>query len=104
MTYFVASLIAIPVTVLGIVGFFKARVTLKYLFECINERRTAALGDTGATPLPPGLDEARFTRSLLALSKVRSRQLDDSPERELAESSWLVSVPHALSKTRDPEA
>lgn len=46
------------------------------------------------------LDEVRFTTSLAALSRVQQSAAHSSPEPVPAESSSLVSVPLAQSKTR----
>lgn len=51
-------------------------------------------------PLPEteAVDEARFTSSLLALSKVQTQVRSNSPEPVRDGSSSLVSVPLAQSK------
>jgi hypothetical protein len=59
-----------------------------------------------ATARPSAMDafaELGFTRSLLALSKVRSPDPYGSPIPEPAESSSLVLAPHAQSQTPDRE-
>jgi hypothetical protein len=101
MTYFVAAFIAIPLTMLGIIGILEAREKVKRMMESLNERQVAELADIGAAPLPDCYHELRFTQSLLALSKVRSPERDGSPAPELVESSSLVLVHHAQSKTPD---
>ncbi len=104
MTYFAAALIAIPVTMCGIVGVLKSRVAFKRFMDLVNERRMAEMGDIGAAPVPECLDEMRFTESLLALSRVRSPRHDDSQELEHAESSSLVLAHRAQSRTPDRAA
>ena len=47
----------------------------------------------------PVVDEARFTSSLLALSKAQTQVRSSSPEPVHDESSSLVSVPLARSKS-----
>ncbi len=59
--------------------------------------RTSTDALTCSDPFP----ELSFTRSLLALSRVRSQAPDSSPEHAPAEPSSLASVPHAQLKSRD---
>ena len=104
MTYLVAAFIAIPLTMLGIIGILEARQRIKRFFETVDERQVAELADIGAAPLPDCYHELRFTQSLLALSKVRSPERDGSPAPELAESSSLVLAHRAQSKIPDRAA
>jgi hypothetical protein len=73
MPYTAAALIAMPLSVLTLLGLTEAHTGLKRLAEALRSDR-----------------EADFTRSLLALNTVRSLTPGDSPERELAESSSSV--------------
>jgi len=104
MTYFVASLLAIPITLVGLIGILKSREMAKRLMQFLQERDGAELADIGAAPLPEFHDELRFTQSLLALSKVRSPERGGFPVPEPAESSSLVLVHRTQSKTPDPVA
>jgi hypothetical protein len=104
MTFLVAASIAIPLTMLGIIGILGARQKVKRLMESLDERQVAELADVGATPLPECYNELRFTQSLLALSKVRSPERGGSRAPEPAESSSLVLVHRAQSKIPDQAA
>jgi hypothetical protein len=94
----------LAVTVLGV---SEAHTRISRLFEHlrngpaeeVREESRSAPDCTliGSDPFP----ELSFTRSLLALSKVRSPAPDSSPEHAPAEPSSLALVPHAQLKSRD---
>lgn len=98
MTYVVAALVAIPITLFGIIAILEARAQFKRIMQSIQERGTAEMADVGPAPVPDSVDEIRFTQSLLALSKVRSPELDGFPKHEPAESSSLALIRRAQSR------
>jgi hypothetical protein len=104
MSYSVAAFLAIPITMFGIIGVVEARQKVRRIMESFHERRLAEMADIGAAPVPNFQDELRFTQSLLALSKVRSQERDDSREPAPDESSSLVLVHRAQSRIPDRAA
>lgn len=104
MTFLVAASIAIPLTMLGIIGILEARQKVKRLMQSLDERQVAEMADVGAAPLSECYNELRFTQSLLALSRVRSPERGGSPVPEPDESSSLVLVHRAQSKIPDQAA
>ncbi len=101
MTYVVAAVIAIPITMCGIIGVLKSRQMVKQFIEFMRERHVIAIADVSVAAVPDIDDELRFTQSLLALSRVRSPERDGFREPERAESSSLVLAHRAQSKTPD---
>ena len=105
MTYLAAAIIAMPVTVGGIAGVLKSRDLVKGMVTLITKRNRPTAAPLGrATAASEVQQELRFTQSLLALSRVRSRGLGNSPTPVPAESSSLVLVHHAQSKIPDQVA
>ncbi len=105
MTYFVAALVAIPVTMFGIIGLFESREIIARFREFMREPRfEPATAQITAAPITDPDHELRFTQSLLALSRVRSPERDGSRELEHAGSSSLALVHHVQSRIPDQAA
>lgn len=101
-TAFVASLS------LSIVNLRDSRNRLIRLFADAEDRRGTCdsatrqvQAESAALPGSDPISELNFTRSLLALSTVGLQARDGSPEPGSVESSSLVSVRHAQSKSPD---
>ena len=104
MTYFAAALLAIPITMCGIIGLFESREIVRRFNEFMRERAVEAEADIAPAPNFDPDHELRFTQSLLALSRVRSPEHGGFPEPEHAGSSSLVLVPHTQSRIPDQAA
>lgn len=101
-TAFVASLS------LSIANLRESRNRLIRLFADANDRRGTCnsavqqvQAQMAALPYSDPISELSFTRSLLALSTIGLQARDGSPEPGSVESSSLVSVRHAQSKSPD---
>ncbi len=105
MLFALAATIFIGFIAIAIEGFAEAHAGVNRISNMINNSFDAAANQ--AAPDLPQYDEAselRFSQSLLALNKVHSQLSCNSPEPELAESSSLVSVRPAQSKSRAQES
>jgi hypothetical protein len=100
-----AGLLFIAFVSLAFVGITEAKVGVRRLEREIDERAATlkenmlpdvAYGETDA------LAEARFSSSLLSLSKAHLQARHNSPEPVRDESSSLVSVPLPQSKNPAP--
>lgn len=105
MTYLVAALLAIPITMFGIIGLFEFRqIAVRIKAFTRESRAEEPVEIAAATPAFEPDHELRFTQSLLALSKVRSPEHGGSLEREPAESSSLALVHPVQSRIPDRAA
>lgn len=99
-TAFVASLS------LSIISLRESRNSLISLFAGTDEAANPVFEEIrtqiAALPYSDPISELSFTRSLLALSTIGLQARDGSPERGPVESSSLVSVRRAQSKSPDP--
>jgi len=94
---------------LSLVGLGESHMRVSKILNELDDNRVKSEGETQAAPaMEPQAQkmdvfaEVGFTRSLLALSKVRSLDPYEAPARELDESSSLVSVHRAQSKSHVP--
>ena len=103
---------AVLITVISVAVVVRVRECNLSVNDFINEMNARATGTAEEVqtsvralkvthPSAPEPTDAHFTDSLLALGRVGLRAPDDCPAPAPAESSSLVSVPHAQSKTHD---
>ena len=105
----VGILVFMAICALSLVGLGESHTRVSKILNELDDHRVKneqhESGQAPATPEPQAqkmdaFSEVAFTRSLLALSKVGSRDPYEAPRPEPGESSSLVSVPHAQSKNR----
>src|ERR1035438_1467764 len=104
MLFAAAGLLFIAFIALAFVGIKEARVGVRQFEHELDARalETARARDTDhefASREAEQLAEARFSSSLLSLSKAHLQAQRDSQEPVLDESSSLVSVPLSQSKS-----
>ncbi len=102
MVFAVASLFVVMLT-LFVIGVTESRKKVHRFYEereALNARTDEAATSQPAYNYGP-LQAYNFSRSLLALSKVRSLTRDGFQAPSPVESSSSVSVPHAQLKTLD---
>jgi hypothetical protein len=106
--FFVAGLVFLAICALSLVGLGESHTRVSRLLDDLDEGARTTKKEETATPAfsqdAPSLDtfsEIGFTRSLLALSKVRSLDPYGSPAPAHAESSSSESLHPVRSKTRD---
>jgi hypothetical protein len=103
----VGILVFMSICALSLVGLGESHSRVSRILDDMDDQR---LQEEAASQPPPAMEpqaekidvfgEVGFTRSLLALSRVRSLDPYEAPRHEPAESSSLVSVHHAQSKNR----
>ena len=104
----VGVLVFMSICALSLVGLGESHTRVSRILSELDDSRVKENSETPAAvigPQAPYMDvfeEVGFTRSLLALGKVRSLDPYESPKPEPAESSSLVSVPLAQSKSHGP--
>ena len=107
MLFAAAGLLFMAFVALAFVGLTEARVGVRRLERQLQER-SEVLNNTLSLPGEPtdreaeALANARFSSSLLALSKVQLQAKHTSPEPVHDESSSLVSVRLPQSKNHAP--
>ena len=101
----VGILVFIAICALSLVGLGESHSRVSRILNELDDQRvnqeTENRGHAAIEPQSPKMDvfaEVGFTRSLLALSKVRSLDPYEAPVLERAESSSLVSVHRSQSK------
>jgi len=107
MLFILAATVLFGICALSLVGLGESHVRVTRLLEDLDNNRDSELDSATSqtpvlTPQIAKLDafaEVGFTRSLLALSKVRSLDPYNFPAHERDESSSLESVLPARSKT-----
>jgi hypothetical protein len=109
MLFAAACLLFISFVALAFVGVTEARVGVRRLEKEIDRRSiemTHHFGqdDDAAAREAEALAEARFSSSLLSLSKAHLQARHDFPERALDESSSSVLVPLTQSKNPVPQS
>ena len=110
MIFIVAVTVFIGICALSLVGLGESHMRVTRLLDELEEnscaKREVEVPAPAIASQGPKLDsfgELGFTRSLLALSKVRSLYPYDSPVHVHDESSLLVSVHPGQSKNRERE-
>jgi hypothetical protein len=105
----VGILVFMAICALSLVGLGESHNRVSRILNDLDEHRVQPEAEIQAPPtMEPQAQkidvfaEVGFTRSLLALSKVRSQDPYEAPILEPDESSSLVSVRHARSKNRVP--
>jgi hypothetical protein len=99
-----AGILILGFIAIAVVGVSEAQTLLSRLdteSDAMNLAGSQQATQSLSVPVIPeaeAVDEARFTSSLLALSKVQTQVRSNSPELVRDESSSLVSVPLAQSK------
>jgi hypothetical protein len=119
MTVLIGGIALVGICLLSLIGLYESHQRVGRLLDELNadRRKTANKTDLELVPSPPPTLESTlnppdthfdiysdvaFTRSLLALSKVRSLDPYGSQAPEPAEPSWSGSFHRVRSKTRDP--
>jgi hypothetical protein len=101
-----AGLLFIAFIALAFVGVSEAKVGVRRLDRQMDEQSPASGAETSFNRVgqleADALAEARFSSSLLALSKAHLQARHSSPEHVHDESSSLVSVPLPQSKNPAP--
>jgi hypothetical protein len=104
----VGILVFMAICALSLVGLGESHTRVSKILNDMDDHRVKQETETQAPPAiepqAPKMDafaEVGFTRSLLALSRVRSLDPYEAPALAHDESSSLVSVHRAQSKSRD---
>jgi hypothetical protein len=117
MTFLIGGIALLGICLLSLIGLYESHQRVGRLLDELNADRRKTANKTGLELVPPPtasvstlntLDtnfdiysDVAFTRSLLALSKVRSLDPYGSQAPEPAESSLSESFHPVQSKTRD---
>ncbi len=108
MLFVAAGLLFIAFIALAFVGITEARVGVRRLEQQIDRGSVEMAQEFGAYSLADreaeALAEARFSSSLLSLSKAHLQARHGSPEPVLDESSSLASIPLNRSKNPVPQS
>ena len=109
MLFLAAGLLFISFIALAFVGISEARIGVRQMEHAIDDRSIAmaeAFGGsyTLADREAEALAEARFSASLLSLSRAHLQAQHGSPEHVHDESSLLVSIPLIQSKNPVPQS
>ena len=103
----VGILVFMAICALSLVGLGESHTRVSKILNQLDynraEKQVESQAPPAIEPQAPKMDvfaEVGFTRSLLALSKVRSQDPYEAPTRAHDESSSLVSVHLAQSKSR----
>lgn len=98
MLFLAAGMFALAFVALAYIGIMDARTNLRRFERELQVPAFSGVGDMDA------LDDARFSASLLSLSKVPQLMKHSSPEPVHDESSSLVLVRPAQSKSLLPRS
>ena len=115
MNFLLGGIVVLGICFLSLVGLYESHHRVKRLLNELNEERQKTANKTKLDLVPPSptaqnepganfeiYSDVAFTRSLLALSRVRSLDPYGSPVLEPVESSSSGSFHPVRSKTRDP--